>query len=137
MQYISILLTLENRVFRRTLIKEQMITAIIQYELRLLCCGSAKYYIRPPFSSFRLHSNSGALRKYCTPTRRKAVSGIYLLLRHLLGLRRWIGLILTLYRQFKKHALSCMLFPVWRDLLLLLALHYEQFYHSYHGRLAR
>ena len=30
-----------------------------------------------------------------------------------------------------------MLFPVWRDLLLLPALHYEQCYHSYHGRLAR
>ena len=72
---------------------------------------------------------------YCTPTRRKPFTGICLLLRHLLGLKRWI--ILTLYRQFKKHALSCMLFPVWRDLLLLPALHYEQCYHTFHGRFAR
>ena len=37
----------------------------------------------------------------------------------------------------QKTCVSCMLFPVWRDLLLLPALHYEQFYHSYQGRLAR
>ena len=66
---------------------------------------------------------------YCTPTRRKAVTGICLLLRHLLGLKGWI--ILQLYRQFKKHALSCMLFPVWRDMLLLPVFHYEKFYPSY------